>query len=82
MTTLPNAVPSGDPYVSVRGGLIVNDPAVAVFDLDMLDAQFPLPSDAEHASERANLARSLGLTSIAEELDAFAASIDGGDDER
>lgn len=81
--TTPNAASmSGDSYVIVRGGLVVNDPALPVFDLDVLDTEFPFPDDAEYARERARLARSLGLTGIAAELDGFAASIDGGDDGR
>lgn len=77
MTTITDA--GADPYVILRGGLVVNDPALPVIDLDILDADFPFPEDAEHARDRASLARSLGLTQIADELDEFAASLEGAD---
>ena len=80
MTTITQ--PDGDPYVIVRGGLVANDPALPVIDLDVLEADAPSAQDAEYARERADLARSLGLNDIADELDQFAADIEGADDAR
>ena len=80
MTTITQ--PGGDPYVIVRGGLVTNDPALPVIDLDVLDSDAPFPEDAAYAREQASLARRLGLADIADELDQFAADNEGADDGR
>lgn len=62
----------GDPYIVLEGGLIQNEPALPVIDLDLLDCDVTLPGDRERATDMANLARHHGLTSIAERFEAFA----------
>lgn len=63
---------SGDPYILIEGGLVKNTPALPVIDLDILDAEVPLPGDGDRALESARIARSFGLNEDAARLEAFA----------
>lgn len=68
--------PDGDLYIIIRGGLVVNEPAIPVIDLDVLETDFPDAHDAKYAREQADVARQLGLADIADELDQFAAQLE------
>lgn len=68
-----------DPYVIIRGGLVQNDPALPVIDLDVIESEFPNRKDAWFARVTAIEARRLGLADYADELDQFAAWVEEGD---
>lgn len=58
---MPTSTIDGDPYIIIEGGLVQNDPALPVFDLDVLADEFP---DANTAQE----IQSLRERALAEKL--------------
>jgi hypothetical protein len=52
--------------------LVINDPELPVFDLDVLETSTLIPADLKYARETAARARRLGLADIAERLEEFA----------
>lgn len=61
-----------EPYIVLHGGLIVNNPALPIIDLDLLDVDTLLEGDAAQARLMAQDAGRFGLTEIAEQFRLFA----------
>lgn len=61
----------GDPYIVLEGGLITNEPALPIIDLDLTEVSALTRDDLEEAARLAATARAFGRDDLAERFDAF-----------
>jgi len=65
-------ITSGEPYILLKGGLVINNPGLPIIDLDLLEADALIDGDPEQARYLAGEARRFGLNDIAKQFETFA----------